>query len=304
MKRMLLLCASLACTLGVAAQPVLDFQPLSLSGPAIVSPVDITGAGDGSGRLFVVEKPGTIRIIENNVVLNDYFLDISSQVEDGGERGLLGLAFHPDFPTEPYFYVNYVGLFGPDTTYISRFRVNPLDPNDGQEQSELVMLKVAQPYTNHNSGDLAFSPIDGYLYVPLGDGGLFGDPEESGQDSMSVLGKILRLDVDASPPYIPAGNPFTSNPNILDEIWAFGLRNPWRISFDRATGDLWIADVGQNMWEEVHFQAASSPGGENYGWDCYEGNNAFELTDCASSSAYIFPIFEYPHNCNQGCPLG
>ena len=298
------------------AQPVIELEELTLTGASISSPVDITGSGDGSGRLFVVEKAGYIKIIDGTTVLQDDFLDIHTNVASGGERGLLGLAFHPNFPGTPYLYVHYVkpdineSSSVDDTSMIARFTVNSTNPDDAREASELLILKQAQPYSNHNAGDLAFGP-DGYLYIPFGDGGSGGDPEESGQDSTSWLGKILRVDVDnVTNPHpdtnysVPVDNPYVDNDNIRSEIWAFGVRNPWRISFDCVTGDLWIGDVGQGMWEEVNRQLASSPGGENYGWDCYEGNHAFELTNCAGALNYTPPVFEYPHNCSQGCPVG
>ena len=231
------------------AQPTLNFTPLSLSGPTLIQPLFMSGCGDGSGRLFVVEKRGTIRIIQNNAVLTDFFLDIQDLVMNSGERGLLGLAFHPQYPTTPYIYVNYV-IDGTITNRISRFTLNPNNPNDIQENTEFILLEQAGVQTNHKAGGIAFGP-DGYLYIGMGDGGGGGDPSNSGQNLETLLAKMLRIDVNApqgSLNYtIPPDNPFVGEPG-RDEIWAYGLRNPWRISFDRETGDFWIADVGQNLW--------------------------------------------------------
>lgn len=255
-------------------------------------PVSITHAGDS--RLFVVEQTGSIRIIDTdgNVSLQP-FLDISDRVNYGGERGLLGLAFHPEYITNGFFYVNYTGL--DNHTRISRFSVNSMDPEIADPDSEYNLLTVTQPFTNHNGGDLAFGP-DGYLYIALGDGGSAGDPGNLAQDPMEYLGKMLRVDVDLGLPYaIPESNPFINDPGTLDEIWALGLRNPWRFSFDRLTGDLWIADVGQNATEEINFQPAGSEGGENYGWRCYEGHLVYNSNGCGPASTYTFPVHTYPH---------
>ena len=286
------------------AQPVVGFTEVSLSGPDLVQPVDITGAGDGSNRLFIVEKRGTIRIIENNVVLDNYFLDIESQVMNSGERGLLGLAFHPDYPASPYIYVNYV-ITGTITNRISRFTLNSNDPNDINEDSELIYLEQTGVQSNHKAGDLAFGP-DGYLYFGMGDGGGGGDPQNTGQNLNTLLGKILRIDVNTTTGGlnygIPSDNPFVGIAG-LDEIWAYGMRNPWRISFDRTLGDLWIGDVGQDEWEEVDMIPAGTPGGMNFGWDCKEGNHDYQPNNCSGNAVFTWPIFEYPHNCNP-CPDG
>ena len=286
------------------AQPTLNFTPLSLSGPTLVQPLFMSGCGDGSGRLFVVEKRGTIRIIQNNAVLTDFFLDIQDLVMNSGERGLLGLAFHPQYPTTPYIYVNYV-IDGTITNRISRFTLNPNNSNDIQENTEFILLEQAGVQTNHKAGGIAFGP-DGYLYIGMGDGGGGGDPSNSGQNLETLLAKMLRIDVNApqgSLNYtIPPDNPFVGEPG-RDEIWAYGLRNPWRISFDRETGDFWIADVGQNLWEEVDMVLAGTPGGMNFGWDCREGNHDYEPGNCGSGTEFTWPIFEYPHSCNP-CPNG
>jgi glucose/arabinose dehydrogenase len=256
-------------------------------------PVDIANANDE--RLFIVEKRGIIYILDTNGDrLTQPFLNIDDRVRSTeNERGLLGLAFHPNFSDNGYLYVNYTGNDG--DTRISRFQVSENDPNIAEPESEQILLTVQQPQANHNGGDLAFGP-DGYLYISLGDGGGSGDPTNSGQTRTTLLGKILRIDVDNGDPYsIPDSNPFAFEDFTLDEIWALGLRNPWRFSFDRETGDLWIADVGQNAFEEINFQPADSPGGENYGWRCYEGDAVFNTSDCPPMSELTFPVHTYPH---------
>ncbi|MCB0570479.1 MAG: PQQ-dependent sugar dehydrogenase [Phaeodactylibacter sp.] len=264
-------------------------------------PVDITNAGDE--RLFVVEKAGYISIIDGDGhPLPQPFLDIDSRVNSvASERGLLGLAFHPDYENNGYFFVNYTNNDG--DTRISRFSRSAADPNLADPNSELILLEVDQPYSNHNAGDLNFGP-DGYLYFGLGDGGLGGDPLNSGQTRMALLGKMHRIDVDNGNPYaIPPDNPFVDDDSTADEIWALGLRNPWRFSFDRLTGDMWIGDVGQDSWEEVDFQPASSAGGENYGWRCYEGLAPYNSSGCGPSSSYVSPIHVYANNNSVGCSI-
>jgi hypothetical protein len=304
MKRTLFFLITFLSAAPFFAQPVVSFTEVSLSGPALDQPVDITGCDDGSGRLFIVEKKGTIRIIQNGVVLDDYFLDIQTQVMNSGERGLLGLVFHPQFPDSPYIYVNYV-ITGTITNRISRFTLNSNNPNDIVESSELIYLEQTGVQSNHKAGDLAFGP-DGYLYFGMGDGGGGGDPSNTGQNVNIWLGKILRIDVNSTTGAlnygIPPDNPFVDTAG-LDEIWAYGMRNPWRISFDRTLGDLWIGDVGQNEWEEVDMIPAGTQGGMNFGWDCQEGNHPFQPNNCSGNAVFTWPIFEYPHNCNP-CPNG
>ncbi|MFQ5612074.1 MAG: PQQ-dependent sugar dehydrogenase [Anaerolineae bacterium] len=243
-------------------------------------PVQVTHAGDGSGRLFVVEQGGLIKIVG---VLTP-FLDISNILVNGGERGLLGLAFHPNFESNGRFYVNYTcrstdsACPSDGDTIIARYAVSG-NPDVADPNSRSIVLVVAQPFSNHNGGQLLFSPVDGYLYIGLGDGGSAGDPFNHAQNPAQLLGKMLRLDVDSATPYtIPATNPFTQTGGFRGEIWALGLRNPWRFSFDRANGDLFIGDVGQGQREEVDYQAAGAPGGLNFGWRCKEGTLVFEDT--------------------------
>ncbi|GGD18244.1 PQQ-dependent sugar dehydrogenase [Flavobacterium orientale] len=257
------------------------------------SPVAIVNAGDS--RLFVVQRGGAIRILNANGTINaTNFLTIpSTTVLAGGERGLLGLAFHPNYATNGYFYVNYTRV-GDGATVIARYSVNTTDANIANPASAQILLTVSQPYSNHNGGSLAFGP-DGYLYIGMGDGGSGGDPQNYAQNINSLLGKMLRIDVDNGTPYsIPAGNPFAGATPGADEIWAVGVRNPWKFSFDRNTGDLWIADVGQNSVEEIN-KALPTEAGLNYGWKCYEGNSVFSTVGCGPIANYKFPIATYPY---------
>lgn len=265
-------------------------------------PVFLSGAGDGSGRLFVVTQTGMIYIAREGVVSDEPFLDLQDRVSKPnltgyyGERGLLGLAFHPRFKENGYYYVNYTDRDG--NTVIARYTA-PAGADQADSQSELRLLTVEQPYANHNGGMLAFGP-DGYLYIGLGDGGSAGDPQGNGQSLETWLGKILRIDVDKVEPYaIPAGNPFASQGG-KPEIWAYGLRNPWRFSFDALTGDLYIGDVGQGAWEEVNFLAAGSLGGVNFGWDYREGAHAFE-GQAPENLDFTDPAAEYSHE--LGCSI-
>jgi len=301
---LVLVCAAIFA----AAPPDAGAQEISLD--LVVSglddPVVVTHANDGSGRLFIVEQDGAIRIWDGSQLLATPFLDIDPQVTSGGERGLLGLAFHPDYASNGWFFVYYStpdpeGDPGVDhNTVVSRFSVQNGDPNQADPTSEVEIFRYEQPWSNHNGGQIAFGP-DGYLYIGLGDGGLGGDTLNAGQRVDTLLGKILRIDIDGDLPYeIPADNPFVGEVG-LDEIWAFGLRNPWRFSFDRNSGDLFIGDVGQNAWEEIDYQPSASPGGENYGWRCYEGDHPYNTSGCGPIEDYVGPIFEYPHS--QGCSV-
>ncbi|HNF94123.1 MAG TPA: PQQ-dependent sugar dehydrogenase, partial [Anaerolineales bacterium] len=251
-------------------------------------PVDLQSAQDGTGRLFIIEKYGAIRIFKDGQLSPQPFLNIDDRVnDDSNEMGLLGLAFHPNFEQNGYFYVNYTGDGG--NTRISRFTANGdvADPN-----SEQVLMVIDQPFPNHNGGAVAFGP-DGYLYLGLGDGGAAGDPFKNGQNTETLLGKLLRIDVNNGDPYsIPVDNPFGN------EVWAYGLRNPWRISFDRATGDLWIGDVGQNQYEEIDYLPAGSPGGANFGWSVMEGLHGY---DGEAQPGLLLPVVEYSHDI--GCSV-
>lgn len=263
----------------------------------LTRPVYLTHAGDA--RLFVVEQPGRIRIIQDGQLLKEPFLDIVDRVtSDGNEQGLLSVAFEPGHATTGRFYVNYTRK--PDgATLIERYTVTANDPNQADKNSAAEILVIDQPEPNHNGGLIKFGP-DGYLYVGMGDGGGAGDRHGSignGQDPKALLGKILRLDVANQATYaIPASNPFGT------EVWALGLRNPWRFSFDRTTGDLYIADVGQNEYEEVNFQPANSPGGENYGWRIMEGRHCFDPQSNCDQSGLVPPIAEYSH-AEGGCSI-
>jgi glucose/arabinose dehydrogenase len=253
-------------------------------------PVDIQNAGDGSGRLFIVEKRGRILILQNDQLLPQPFLDIENEVgSQGNEQGLLGLAFHPNYSGTGLFFVNYTDVNG--NTVIARIHVSANDPNRADPTSEVDLLQVDQPYANHNGGGLAFGP-DGYLYIGLGDGGSGGDPLGNGQNLQTLLGKLLRIDVDHGEPYaIPPDKPFAGEGG-LPEIWAYGLRNPWRFSFDRLTGDLYIGDVGQDAWEEVDFVPAGMPGGMNFGWSFYEGMHPYQDQPPANAT-FSWPVAEY-----------
>ena len=283
-----------------AGQPVLELQLVTSQ---LDRPVVITHAGDGSGRLFIAEQDGEIRIVDaDGNLLALPFLDISAQTSCCSERGLLGIAFHPDFETNGFFFVHYSDSAG--DTMISRFSVSAGNPNLADIASEVELLAVSQPYPNHNGGQIEFGP-DGYLYIGLGDGGSGGDPEDRAQNLGLLLGKILRIDIDNQDPgleyAIPPSNPFVGVSGVAEEIWAYGLRNPWRFSFDRQTGDLFIGDVGQNLWEEIDFQPVSSPGGENWGWRCYEGDAVYNSTGCGPAEDYEFPILTYHHD--FGCSV-
>jgi glucose/arabinose dehydrogenase len=288
--------AYLLCLAGSSAALQIDLVPFA---SGLASPVAIAHP-PGENRLFVAEQVGRIRIVEaDGTVLATPFLDIDPSVLSGGERGLLGIAFHPDHANNDYFYVNYTNNGG--DTVISRF--TRIGANTADPLSEFILLTVAQPFGNHNAGDIAFGPNDGYLYIPLGDGGSGCDPNNVGQDPAQLLGNMLRVDVDAGSPYaIPASNPFVGDPLVPDEVWAYGFRNPWRFSFDPDTGDMFIADVGQNQWEEINFQPATSAGGENYGWDCFEGTHPASdpPSNCSVSPAcppasHTPPVHEYSH---------
>jgi glucose/arabinose dehydrogenase len=269
-------------------------------------PLLVTHAGDDSGRIFVVEQTGRIWIVRDGVLVNTPFINLSGIVSQDvlrgfSERGLLGLAFHPDYAANGLFYVNYTDQQG--TTHVVEYSISADNPDMADPESARVLLSISQPYSNHNGGDLVFGP-DGYLYISVGDGGSGNDPQRVGQDPANLLGTILRIDVDNSgedTPYaIPDDNPFFTNPALAPEVWAWGLRNVWRMSFDRATGDFYLADVGQNAVEEVNFQPADSPGGENYGWPAYEGSR--RNVGSGPETEVVWPIVEYA-NPSQGCSV-
>jgi glucose/arabinose dehydrogenase len=262
-------------------------------------PLYLTHAGDGSGRLFVVEKRGTIRIAQNGALLDGFYLDLRDRVNsDSSERGLLGLAFPPNYAETGFFFVNYTNASG--NTVISRFSVSD-DPDLADPTSEFEILELDQPAPNHNGGNLVFGP-DGNLWIGTGDGGAANDRFGNGQNPSTLLGKMLRVDVTTDPgqPYlVPANNPWTQSDwngqDVRDEVWAIGLRNPWRYSFDRETGDLWIADVGQNQYEEVNLVPAGKTGGLNFGWPIMEGTRCFpESVQCERSGLEI-PVLDYSH---------
>ncbi len=259
----------------------LDFPTFLCSDPADPS------------RILIAEKAGRIRLFKDGRLRATDFLDLSDQINIRSERGLLGMAFHPNFPTPPWVFLHYSDSKG--STCLSRFPVD-LKTWAAEANEETILLQLEQPWANHNGGMIAFSPRDGYLYLGLGDGGAAQDPRDAAQNGHSLLGKILRLDVDHGLPYkIPADNPFRNNPEFFSEIWAFGLRNPWRFCFDPENGDLYIGDVGQDQWEEINWQAGNSLGGENYGWRLREGKHEFLTSKHSHGQPLVEPIHEYKH---------
>jgi hypothetical protein len=296
--------------------PGVQFPSIQLEVVAtnVTRPVYVTHADDGSERVFIVEQPGRIRVISDGVLQGEPFLDIDARVAGGeggaDERGLLGLAFPPGFVSKQYFYVHYFSS-PPDEMILSRFRVSTNDMNQANQNSEEVILRIPQPETNHNGGQANFGK-DGYLYLGPGDGGGFNDlhgTNGNAQKRDTLLGKILRIDVETPPTtngyQIPPNNPFVLNTNTFDEIWALGLRNPYRFSFDRDTGDLYIGDVGQFVDEEIDYQPASSTGGENYGWRRYEATRCTMIQgDSCETKGLTFPVFEYPHTGGRQAVVG
>jgi glucose/arabinose dehydrogenase len=300
---------------------------LTLLATGLSAPVHLAAPDDGSGNLYVVEQAGLVKVLQGTTVLPSPLLDITDRVLCCGERGLLSIAFPPDYAHKNYFYLNYTRT--PDgATVISRFYLTAPAALTAEPASEQVVLIIDQPYSNHNGGQIAFSPADGYLYIGTGDGGSGGDPQGNAQNPGSLLGKMMRIDVEsvaaplsAPPPtpvpnfvlyfplalraaldpyLIPPDNPFRDDPAWRPEIWASGLRNPWRFSFDTLNGDLYIADVGQNAWEEVDWQPSSSLGGENYGWNIMEGGHCYSDPNC-SSAGLVLPVVEYDHS--LGCAI-
>ena len=287
---------------GGGRRPPLDLNSLDIAldpvADGLQSPLYVTNAGDGSGRLFVLEQIGRVRIIRDGDLVPEAFLDVSSLVIAGGEQGLLGLAFHPDFGDNGKFYIDYTDRNG--DTVVAEYTVHRANPDRANPSTARPLLRIDQPFGNHNGGGIAFGP-DGYLYIATGDGGSGGDPMGNGQNLQTLLGKMLRIDVDTSSgtrPYgIPVDNPFVGRSDAHAEIWAYGLRNPWRFSFDDET--LWIADVGQNELEEVN-RAPADASGLNYGWNVMEGDRCFETSDCDSSQLEQ-PVAVYDHG--LGCSV-
>lgn len=267
---------------------------LEEAGRGFEQPLFLTHAADGSGRAFVVQKTGAIRLLDGG----ETFIDLSDRLTStGSEQGLLGLAFHPRFERNGYFYVNYTDTDG--ESVVARYTATP-DRRRGDPATEVRLLELPDPAENHNGGMLAFGP-DGFLYIATGDGGGANDQFGNGQNLGSFLAKILRVDVDRGDPYsIPRDNPYAGSDEARPETWAYGLRNPWRFSFDRQTGDLYIGDVGQNAWEYAHFEPAGDKGGRNYGWSIVEGSHCFQVADC-DKEGLTLPIAEYSHD--VGCSI-
>lgn len=268
---------------------------LQLFADGLKSPLYVT-APVGDSRVFIVEQPGHIRIVKEGNLRTRPFLDITDRVKSGGERGLLSVAFHPDYAVNGFFYVNYTDLRG--DTHVERYSVtrdaDVADPGSGK-----LILKVEQPFANHNGGHIQFGP-DGMLYIAMGDGGSGGDPQGNGQNRSTLLGDLLRIDVDHGDPYaIPPDNPFVKEKEMRGEIWAWGLRNPWRFAFDRAAGLIYIADVGQNKYEEIDVTDATR-GGLNYGWNVMEGRHCYNAAVCLSDGM-VLPVLEYGHR--EGCSV-
>jgi hypothetical protein len=294
----------------------------------VSEPTTVRHAGDGSGRIFISEQGGKIKIYDGISLLANNFIDLSSKLINSGERGLLGLDFDPDYVNNGYFYVNYTksGSNSGDTI-IERYSVSTGDPNIADPNSGVVVMRIEQPFSNHNGGDIHFGP-DGYLYIGMGDGGSGGDPNNNAQTLSSMLGKMLRIDVspdqifsdsfeqqtpvnitqcglDSTPGSyrIPTDNPFVADSNNCGEIWSYGLRNPYRWSFDSQNGDIIIGDVGQNAFEEVSFQPAVSLGGENFGWRCREGAHDFNTSLCDNGKVFVEPVIDIDRTSNGDCSV-
>jgi len=291
----LLLSALALCSYAAVAQTIV----LETFATGFTNPVDIAHPHD-DGRLFVVQQEGIVKILNTNGTTNTtVFLDVSSLISTGGERGMLGLAFHPDYAENGYFYINYTNLAG--NTVIARYTRTTGNENTADPASAEILLTINQPFENHNGGCLRFGP-DGYLYIGMGDGGSGGDPDNNGQSLNTLLGKMLRIDVNGTAPYTsPAGNPYVGI-NGADEIWAYGLRNPWKFSFNRLNGDLWIADVGQENIEEIN-KSVGNEAGLNYGWRCFEGTDVYNSDGCSLVDMYTPPFAEYTHDDTSGCSI-
>ena len=295
----LVIISGFSCADNNSTTPPNNTEPGNLTLSELITglnqPVFMTSPPDDSVRLFIVEQTGKIKVLNQTTSAQNTFLDLTAKIAYGGEMGLLGLAFHPDYRQNGYFYVNYTQQrSGNIYSRVERYTV-AADPESAIPDSDTLIMEVGQPYGNHNAGMLTFGP-DGYLYIGWGDGGSGGDPHNNAQNPLSPLGKMLRIDVDNSLPYtIPNSNPFYNNPDTLPEIWALGLRNPWRYCFDRSTGDLWIADVGQGEIEEIDFQPAGSIGGENYGWRLKEGTACYNPGTNCDNGLLTDPIHQYTH---------
>lgn len=297
---LLLICAAIFFLPGIKTfsqnAPVLIFDTILPSG--LSAPVDIVSANDGTNRLFVVERGGRVKIVRADTIQTGNFLDIPDSISAGGENGLLSLVFHPLYSANRYFFVYYTNTAG--DIRITRFQTQAANPEVADEATGVVIMTIPHPtFSNHNGGKLVFGH-DGHLYFATGDGGSSGDPGNNAQNGLSLLGKMIRINVDnfTVPPYysIPPDNPFIGDAAVRDEIFALGLRNPWRWSFDRLNHNVWIADVGQNAWEEVNALTYAGSGGINYGWRCYEGNAPYNTAGCLPPANYISPVFVYPHN--------
>ncbi len=280
--------------LGLKAQTV---NLVQLFNAGLTSPIAAHFSPGNDSLMFIVQQGGIIKSgnVNTGVVSGTNFLNITNKItSSGNEQGLLGLAFHPDYQQNGYFFVNYTKTGG-GATVVARYKRSTANPLQADPNSEKIVLQVNQPYANHNGGQLQFGK-DGYLYIGMGDGGSAGDPQGYSQNGLSRLGKMLRVDINVDSGYVvPSTNPFIGDATKLPEIWALGVRNPWRFSFDMVTGSMWMADVGQNNWEEINFEPAGQ-GGNNYGWKCYEGNVTYNTSGCSSSSAYDFPAYVYSHS--------
>ena len=296
MNKCYLFLAFLVVCLQVQAQPEISYNVVT---NGFTAPVDIVNAGDT--RLFVVEQAGKVKIWDGTNTIATPFLDITSITNFSGEMGLLSLAFHPNYANNRYFFVYYNSANG--NINLARYRTKETNAQEADATSGVVLMSIPKPFTNHNGGKLNFG-MDGFLYFGTGDGGSGGDPNNYSQNGSSYLGKMLRINVDSfsTPPYytIPPNNPYIATQTFKEEIIAMGLRNPWRWSFDRQTGDMWIADVGQGALEEVNFTPSTELNNNNYGWRCYEGTQAYNTGSCNIVSSYKMPIFEYVHNNTTG----
>jgi glucose/arabinose dehydrogenase len=291
------------CSDPAASSPPLPSGPASVGllevASGLSTPLYITAPPGDTARLFIVEKTGAIRIVKAGSLLPVPFLDIGTLVSSGSEQGLLGLAFDPDYATTGRFVVHYTDVVG--NTRVSTFVRSSSDPDVADPASEQLVISAEQPFPNHNGGQLLFGP-DGNLYLGLGDGGSGGDPLGRGQDLTDLLGSILRLDIRTPPYVVPSDNPFAGRTDVRGEVWSYGLRNPWRFSFDRATGDLYIGDVGQSAWEEVDVSPAADGAGKatNFGWNIMEGKHCYAASSC-DESGLALPVLEYNHG--QGCSI-